>query len=67
MFKKKKKKKKKRKVANGETHSVHPRPSHVAQTFVGVGKEPVNIATNSGTLGKILSFVLVHSGSNHGP
>lgn len=34
---------------------------------VGVGKDTVNIATNSGTLGEILSFVLVHSGSNHGP
>jgi len=34
---------------------------------VGVGKDTVNITTNSGTLGEILSFVLVHSGSNHGP
>lgn len=41
----------------------YTRASHSAN----VGKDTVNIETNSGALGEILSFVLVHPGSNHGP
>lgn len=63
---KEKEKERKNGVANGEASvqaSVHPRFARRAN----VGKDTVNVATNSGTLGEILSSVLVHPGSNRGP